>query len=302
MHPDRPLLGISLMIGFCAIVPMADAIAKLLSASVPLIEIMAVRFTAQALLLVPFLLATGRSMAMTPRMVRLVAIRTALFIIGMAAMYLALSYLPLADAVAISFVMPFIMLMLGRYVLGEHVGPHRLTACIVGFGGTLLVIQPSFATVGWPALLPLLVALTLAVYMLVSRQIAKEFDPISLQAVSGIIGAPILILIMLTTAGQEPGMFGMKVPDGREALLLVAVGIIGTVAHVLMTSSLRYAPSATLAPMQYLEIPFATLVGWLVFHDFPNGLALVGIIITMAAGLYIVFRERKLAELVPAEA
>jgi len=84
-------------------------------------------------------------------------------------------------------------------------------------------------------------------------------------------------------------------PNFQESLLLVAIGIIGTLAHLLMTWSLRFAPSATLAPMQYLEIPFATLIGWLVFRDLPNGLAAVGISITMAAGLYVVFRERTIA-------
>ena len=71
------------------------------------------------------------------------------------------------------------------------------------------------------------------------------------------------------------------------------MGVIGTVAHLLMTWSLRYAPSATLAPMQYLEIPFATLLGWLVFGDLPNGLAAIGIAVTVAAGLYVIHRERR---------
>ena len=62
-----------------------------------------------------------------------------------------------------------------------------------------------------------------------------------------------------------------------------------------MTWSLRFAPSATLAPMQYLEIPVAALVGWLVFRDFPDGLALFGISITISAGLYILFREQKIS-------
>ena len=73
-------------------------------------------------------------------------------------------------------------------------------------------------------------------------------------------------------------------------------GIIGSFAHLLMTWSLRYAPSATLAPMQYLEIPFATFIGWLIFRDLPNGLAAIGIMITIAAGLYIVLRERGVAQ------
>ena len=89
--------------------------------------------------------------------------------------------------------------------------------------------------------------------------------------------------------------FTPAAPTTNEWILLMVLGVLGTVAHLFMTWSLRYAPSATLAPMQYLEIPFATIIGWLVFRDFPNGLALLGICITMGAGLYIVFRERRLS-------
>jgi drug/metabolite transporter (DMT)-like permease len=70
------------------------------------------------------------------------------------------------------------------------------------------------------------------------------------------------------------------------------MGVIGSVAHLLMTWSLRFAPVATLAPMQYLEIPFATLIGWVVFAALPNGLAAAGIVVTIAAGLYVIHRER----------
>lgn len=289
------------MIGFCAIAPLGDAIAKLLGQTVPLMQLLLVRFAAQAVLLLPIIWMTGRSLAMTPRVLRLTVLRTGLHIVGIAAMFAALWFLPLADAVAIAFVMPFIMLLLGRLVLDEEVGPRRLIACAVGFAGTLLVIQPSFANVGWPALLPLLVALVFALYMLVSRQIAKECDPLSLQAVSGMMATAALTVATLAASGSDMPMLGLKAPDLREGLLLAAIGAIGTAAHLLMTWSLRFAPSATLAPMQYLEIPFATAIGWLIFADLPNGLAALGIAITVAAGLYIVFRERARVEPVPPE-
>ena len=83
-------------------------------------------------------------------------------------------------------------------------------------------------------------------------------------------------------------------PNAFEVWLLLAIGIIGTVAHLLMTWSLKFAPSATVAPMQYLEIPFATLNGFIVFKDLPNGGAALGISITIGAGLYVLYRERTL--------
>lgn len=302
MIADRPLLGIFLMLGFCALVPLGDAMAKVLGSTIPLVQLLFIRFLAQVVLLLPIVLWTGGTLRMTPRLLKLTAVRTVLHMIGIGGMFTALRFLPLADAVAIAFVMPFIMLLLGKMVLNEQVGPRRLAACAVGFVGTLLVIQPSFAIVGLPALLPLGVALFFALFMLVTRQVAKDIDPISLQVVSGIMATfGMGIVLLIDQVVDVPGI-NMVSPTNNEMMLLAAVGILGTIAHLLMTWSLRFAPSATLAPMQYLEIPFATFVGWVVFHDLPNGIAALGIMITVAAGLYIVFREGRLARTAIADA
>ncbi|WP_163265925.1 DMT family transporter [Chelativorans alearense] len=298
---DRPLLGIALMIGFCVFAPMNDAAAKVVGATIPLIELLLVRFAVQALLVLPLVAWSGRSIALTPRLLRLTAVRTVLQILGLGAFFTALRFLPLADAVAIAYVMPFILLMLGRMVLKEEVGPRRLFACAVGFAGTLLVIQPSFAVVGLPAFLPLAVAVIFALYILVTRQVAREADPIALQGASGLMGTIGLAAVFAMTVGADLPGLGFVMPNGGEMALLGAVGILGTLSHLLMTWSLRFAPSATLAPIQYLEIPFATLIGWLVFRDLPNGLAAIGIAVVMAAGLYIVYRERLVAEPVSQE-
>lgn len=285
------------MLGFCALAPVGDAMAKVLGDSVPLAQILLVRFALQAVILVPLSLATRRSLNLNPRVFRLTALRTALHIVGIGAMFASLRFLPLADAIAIVFVMPFILLLLGRYVLDEEVGPRRLAACVVGFVGTMLVIQPSFAEVGAPALLPLVVAVSFALFMLVTRRVAKDVDAVAMQAVSGVMatGALFALCLVGVLAGVDGGPLALVAPTRRDWTLLLAVGGIGTFAHLLMTWSLRFAPSATLAPMQYLEIPIATFVGWLVFSDLPDGLAAIGICVTIASGLYIVFRERALS-------
>ncbi|MBO9446237.1 DMT family transporter [Ruegeria sp. R14_0] len=301
MTQDRPVFGIILMLGFCVLAPLGDSIAKLLGETMPVGVLVFIRFAVQALLLIPLVALTGRPWRMRGRILRLTFIRTVLHILGIAAMFSALQFLPLADAVAIAFVMPFIMLLLGRYVLGEEVGFRRLIACLVGFIGTLLVIQPSFVQVGAAALLPLVVAVVFSLFMLVTRQIAKETDPIALQAVSGVMATVLLLPVLaLGTLGDVWAM-SFIIPPSESHLLLIGIGVLGTVAHLFMTWSLRYAPSATLAPMQYLEIPVATLFGWLIFHDLPNGLAAAGIAITVAAGLYVILRERASARSAPTE-
>ena len=296
-HADRPLLGIVLMLGFCLLIPFSDALAKMLGDRFPLWQLIMVRFLSQAGLLLPLALRRGAVIFPSTRVVRLAALRSVLQICGIAMMFSALRFLPLADAVAIAFVMPFIMLILGHYVLGEEVGPRRLAACTVGFIGTLMVVQPSFAAVGWPALLPLAVAVVFALFMLVTRQIAKEIDPIALQGLGGILGLPLLgALWFLPAMGDSPPLIGWIAPPDQGALwLLLALGITGSLGHLLMSWSLRFAPASTLAPMQYLEIPMAALVGLGLFAEFPNGLALAGIGVTIAAGLYIVARERRLS-------
>ncbi|WP_170330937.1 DMT family transporter [Ruegeria arenilitoris] len=301
MTQDRPVFGIVLMLGFCVFAPLGDATAKLLAETTPIGMLVFVRFAVQALILAPLVAFTGRPWRMSGRILRLTFIRTVLHIVAITAMFSALRFLPLADAVAIAFVMPFIMLLLGKYVLNEEVGLRRLVACAVGFVGTLLVIQPSFVQVGAAALLPLLVALLFSLFMLVTRQIAKETDPISLQAVSGAMASVLLLPMLLIGSFNEVRSVSLIAPHPDTHLLLIAVGLLGTVAHLFMTWSLRYAPSATLAPMQYLEIPVATLFGWIIFHDLPNGIAALGIAITVAAGLYVILRERASARSAPTE-
>lgn len=299
MAQDRPLLGITLMLAFCILAPLGDAVAKILSTAVPIGQTLLVRFAVQALVLIPIIIITRRPWRMRRSILALVALRTGLHIIGIGAMFLALRYLPLADAVAIAFVMPFLMLLLGKFVLNEEVGLRRILACAVGFAGTLLVIQPSFAEVGAPALLPLVVAVVFALFMLVTRRIAKETDPISLQAVSGIMAVAVIAPLLVLGADADWPEMHLISPDPKTVSLLLLIGLMGTAAHLLMTWSLRYAPSTTLAPMQYLEIPFATLIGWAIFSDLPDGPAALGIVIIMAAGLYIVIRERAMSRVAP---
>lgn len=294
MTRDRPLLGISLMLGFCILAPLGDALAKLLGQQIDVGQLVTIRMATQVALLLPLVWWLGLSLRMSGRVLKLTALRGLLHISGIGMMFLSLRYLPLADAVAIAFVMPFIMLMLGYFVLGEEVGIRRVIACCVGFAGTLMVVQPSFAEVGWPALLPLGVAVIFAFFMLTTRQVAKEIDPVALQVVSGAVGASAMLPLLLLGRGGMPGL-SFVFPDSGTWWLLFAMGALGTAAHLLMTWSLRFAPSATLAPMQYLEIPVATLFGWMIFRDFPDGLALAGIAVTIAAGLFVIHREQAIS-------
>ncbi|MEM1372911.1 MAG: DMT family transporter [Pseudomonadota bacterium] len=290
---DNPFLGILLMLAFCALIPLSDALGKILGTTLPIALIVMARMTVQVGLLAPVAVLRGESLRPPRNLWGVIVLRTLLYIAGIGLMFTSLRFLPLADAVAIAFVMPFIMLLLGHLFLGEEVGPRRIVACAVGFVGTLMVIQPSFRDVGAPALLPVGVAVVFAFFMLLTRKVAKAVEPVALQAVTG--GLAALLLLPALLLGTMVGWADIRVVQVslHEAWMLLAMAMIGSVAHLLMTWSLRLAPSATLAPMQYLEIPFATVIGYLVFRDLPNGLAALGILVTISAGLYIIARERR---------
>ena len=293
MIADRPIIGIAFMLGFCVFAPMGDAAAKSIAVATPLLVLLLARYVTQWLLPLPLVFIGGRSLKMTPRVARIILLRSVVHVAGVAVMFTAFRYLPLADALAIAFVFPFIMLVMGRFLLGEQVGVRRLGACTVGFLGTLLIIQPSFAAVGAPALLPLLVAFLFALLVLLTRQIAKDYDPVCLQSASGLVSAMILLAAWAATRHLQLFDLQFIIPTAAQAQTLVLVGVFGTLAHLGMTYAVRFAPSATLAPMQYLELPFATAIGWVVFNELPNGLAALGITITIIAGLAVIYFEHQ---------
>ncbi|WP_380053254.1 DMT family transporter [Falsihalocynthiibacter sp. SS001] len=297
MTQDRPLLGIILIIGFCFLAPLGDAMAKLLGAANGLVELAAYRFIIQTIIVIPIIIIGGRSLRTSPRIIGLSFLRALLHISATIMLFLTLRYMPLADTLAIVFVMPFIMMFLGWYFLKEEVGPRRIIAACVGFAGTLLVIQPSFMAVGAFAFVPIGVAVTFALFMLVTRLIAKEVGAMELQAMNGIAGVIILVPVWFLGSWLGWPEFQMTGASDNNWTIILLMGCIGTLAHLLMTWSLRFAPSSTLAPMQYLEIPIATVYGYFLFGDLPNGIAAIGIAIVIGAGLYVVYRESRQARI-----
>jgi len=221
-----------------------------------------------------------------------VALRTVFHVGASGAMMVALRHMPLAETLAIVFVQPFMMMLTAWLFMGETSGPRRLAACFTGFIGTLLVIQPAFLATGWVVVLPMLSAALFTVFMLITRRIAKSCDPLSLQAISGLLALPLLAPLFLLGPHFGFDDWQLVQPDASGWLLLIAISILATSAHLLMTLSLRFAPASMVAPIQYLELPIVVVVGWLMFHDFPDALALLGIAVILASGLYIVARER----------
>jgi len=208
----------------------------------------------------------------------------------------ALRHMAIADALAIAFIEPFFILIWARFMMAEAVGPRRMGACLVGFAGALLVIQPAFTQLGWVALLPVATAISFGSYMMITRAASRHVAPEAMQFHTAWIAALVCVPPLLWGGGASGDtLLAVAMPQGLAWIWMAGVGVAASVAHMFLTHAFRHAPSATLAPLHYLEIVSAATLGWLVFGDFPNGLTWTGIGIIVASGLYVIYRERVLA-------
>ncbi|WP_298677876.1 DMT family transporter [uncultured Lentibacter sp.] len=294
---DRTTLGIAFMVAFALIAPVMDAFAKATPAYIPVMEILGFRFGIQGLLLLPVALFLGIAHWPTRGELGLHLMRGFLILAATGLFFAAVREMPLANAIAIFFVEPFILTLLGGVFLGEAVGARRILACAVGFGGALLVIQPSFSELGLVALFPLGTALCFALYMVMTRSMAHKMHPITLQAYTALAACLLILPLLFAFDGTGHPALDPAMPQGVAILMLLGVGIVSTVSHLFISLALKFAPATTIAPLQYLEIVAATALGYFFFADMPDRLTFLGITIIVGAGLYVFARERRAEQL-----
>lgn len=295
MTSDRILTGVALMLGFCVTAPLIDVASKLAAQEIPVGQVTAARFVVQAALMAPICLLLGYPLILARALLWPLVQRAACLILSTYCFVGAVRVMPIADALAIAFVEPFLLLILGRLLFGDEVGPRRIGASVVGFGGSLLVIQPSLHAFGAVALLPLGTALFFALYMLVTRSLGRRMDPVPMQYHTATVGAALCLPVLAVAEVTHWPTLDPVWPEGIFWVWLFGVGAASALAHMLMTYALKFAPSATLAPLHYLEIVSAAGLSYLIFSDFPDRLTWVGIAVIVASGLYIIQRERATA-------
>lgn len=284
--------GIGIMTVAMLIVPSMDVLAKLLTAEMPALEVTFGRFIGQLLAASIAAIALGEGRRLIPPRLGGHVLRS-LFLAATSLMFFsALATMPLTDALAIAFAEPMILTALSPWLLGETVGWRRWAACGVGFLGTLMIIRPSFEQFGATALLPLGAAFTFAGYHVMTRRLAGAGSLVAVQFVTGVVGTVALGLALVAAASlgwltQPPVM-----PSGLSFVWFLGIGALSFVTHGMIVKAFELAPAAVLAPFGYLEIVSATILGFLVFGDFPDGPTWGGIALIMASGLYIVHRER----------
>ncbi|WP_342212853.1 DMT family transporter [Rhizobium sp. CFBP 8762] len=293
MKQNDANLGLWLMVISVLLSPLIDIFSKLAVTSIPAAQITAARFLLQIAFLLPIVLCRRTLFDITWKKTGLHALRGALMAITMLSFITTLKVMQVADAIAIFFVEPIILTIMGSIFLKETIGWRRYTACAVGFFGAMLVIQPSMQEVGPIALLPVVSAFSLATFLLLTRMVARNEDPWSMQLYASIWGGIIMILLLLVGHVAAIPSADPVMPEMTDSLYLLGVGVTATVAGVLSVYAYRAAPASTLAPLQYLEIVSATIFGWLVFDHLPDAVKWLGIAIIIASGLYIIWRERR---------
>ena len=284
---DRRLLAIALRLFAAVTLTLMFAIVKLVDArGVSLFESVFYRHVL-ALPLVLGWIAVGPGFA-SVRTARIGAHvwRSVIGTAGMALNFLTFTLLPLAEATVLLFTVPIFATILSAAVLKEKVGAHRWSAVLLGFAGVLVVVQP-----GGSALPAAGVAVGLAAAIMVSavsvtlRQIGKTEG-----AATTVFWFTMLSAVPM--AALMP-LFG-KVHDAETFALLLGLGLTGGVAQLAMTASLRLAPVSVVLPMDYSNLIWSALIGWLIFAALPSTALWLGAPLIIASGLYIVYREHRL--------
>ncbi|WP_117192475.1 DMT family transporter [Rhizobium terrae] len=295
----RIVHGLGLMIVAMLIAPLIDIFSKLSTETASPTFITAARFFFQALCMLPIVLWNGSWRSFSLKLSIFHAIRAAIITLSMVCLVAALAVMEVADAIAIFFVEPIILTVLSSIFLKETIGWRRYTACAVGFLGAMIVIRPSFQEVGLVAILPVVTAFCVAVFALMTRALAHREDPWAMQFQMALWGIP--ISGMLLVIGNRTGVAFLQpvMPDWLTLAWLVGVGVAASLSGIIAVYAYRAAPASVIAPLQYFEIVSATLFGWLVFGDFPEPLKWLGISIIIGSGLYIIWRERRVASLKP---
>ena len=279
------LRAIVLLLGALFLFVLLDATAKHLARSYPVPMLVWARYTVHFVLMLALLAPTLRgrlvSTARPARQVVRALCLLAVTFFGMA----ALARMPLAETTAILFAAPLLVTLLARPLLGEEIGALRWMAVLTGFVGVLLIARPGGGLVTEGVLLALAGAVSYAFYQILTRQLTATESPVTMLFYTALVGTAAMTPLL-------PWIWSGPLPDFGDALLIASLGIYGGTGHFLLIRAFRDAPASTLSPILYVQLAWATLVGWLAFGDFPDGLAFAGIVVIGCAGAMIALHSR----------
>lgn len=286
---SRPNVAIGVLLaaaGFASMTIM-DSFAKSIDGAWPGVAVSALRFLIQIFLLVPIVLwRYGRAGLGIPRP-GLQFARAGALAAASAIFFTAVMLMPLADATAIAFLNPLLVAMLAAIFLKERMPPGILVATIVAFAGVLIILRPNILAIGWPALLPLGSALCFSTYLVLNRLSAGQAPALVMQCTAGIIGTAMLAAVAIGLHATGIEAFRITPPSLDILARIGAMGLFGTLGHLLIFMSSERAPAPVTAPMVYTQIVMATLIGWWWFEDPLRWTTAVGVLLVIGCGLYV---------------
>ncbi|MDR6774452.1 DMT family transporter [Azospirillum sp. BE72] len=283
VEADSVPYAVGCFLGAILLFAAMDTLIKFLTAGYPVPQLMFVRSLVAFLLVGGYTLWRGGGIAaMRTQRPWGHVWRAFAGLISMGCFFYAFRELPLADVYVLSFAGPLFITALSAPLLGEPVGWRRWAAVVVGFGGVVVMAQPSAGAPLVPVLVGLCAALFYALAALAVRGLSRTETSAS------------IVLYLLLTTTVVSGALTVPVwtaPTASALGLMALVGAIGAGAQVLLTQAFRRAPPAVVAPFEYTGMVWASLFGWMVFGDLPTAPVLLGAMVIIGSGLYILHRE-----------
>lgn len=298
---DTPLKGIAFLVTGVTIFSIQDVIIKSLSDSYPAHEIVFVRgIVALIPLLIIARLESGNWALRTKRPF-LVLLRGLAGFVSYTTYYLALAVLPLADTATLFYASPLFVTALAVPILGERVGIRRWLAVILGFAGVVIVMRPGSGMIEPAMVLGVFAAVSYALMVMITRRLGKtEAGGImSVYSMFSFIAASALIGIALGDGAYDTGrhdsaqflLRAWVLPTWEDLALLTVCGLIAAMGFYCLTQAYRVAPPSSVAPFEYASLPWALLWGYVFWGDLPGPATILGILLVVVSGLYIIRRE-----------
>lgn len=191
--------------------------------------------------------------------------------------YSALKFLPLAEAAAISFVAPLMVVAFSGPILHERVNRGQWLAVLAGFVGVLIVVHPGAALMHLASLLPLGAALLYSLYQVFTRKLAGRENPMATLFYTALVGTGVCSLVL---------PFTWQTPTLTQGLILLCMGLVSGAGHFMLIRAVHYAAPSALAPVVYSQLVWANIYSMIVFNDYPDFTSVIGMIVIVIAGLY----------------
>jgi drug/metabolite transporter (DMT)-like permease len=280
----RPLRGVLLVAVATLFFALHDTANKLLLADYDVPVIAAVRYTMQTVLMLAILGPRRAPELVTTRRTWLVLLRALSLVLSTLFFGLGLQLMPIPETTAIGYIAPLIVVLLARPFLNETIGPWGWLAAILGFSGMLLIVRPGGGLDPLGVVFIICNISATVVYYMLSRVLAHSEKTMAMMFYSSLVGA---ICFGLAT----PWFIDGDMPDGLQLALFLSLGIFAGVGHFLFTAAYRFAEASLVAPVSYVHLVWAGLLGWIIFGHVPDPLAIAGMVVVILAGVLVAFRS-----------